>query len=44
MKLSPAVDLVWRVAVREAVNGRCECIEPEHLWMALTEDGTGGME
>ena len=36
MKHSPAVDLIWQVAVREAVNGRCECIEPEHLWMALT--------
>ena len=47
MKLSPAVDLLWRVAVREAVNGRCACIEPEHLWMALTtgrEGRNGAME
>ena len=36
MKLSPAVDLVWRVAVREAVAGRSEFTEPEHFLMALT--------
>ena len=36
MKLSPAVDLLWRVAVREAVAGQSECVEPEHFLMALT--------
>ena len=36
MKLSPAVDLLWRVAVREAAGGRSECVEPEHFLMALT--------
>jgi len=36
MKLSPAVDLLWRVAVREAVAGRSECVEPEHFLMSLT--------
>ncbi|MCX6996641.1 MAG: ATP-dependent Clp protease ATP-binding subunit [Kiritimatiellaeota bacterium] len=36
MKLSPAVDLLWRVAVRAAVAGRSECVEPEHFLMALT--------
>ena len=41
MKLSPAVDLVWRVAVREAVNGRSEFIEPEHFLMALTTGREG---
>jgi hypothetical protein len=36
MKLSPAVDLVWRVAGREAAGGRSACVEPEHFLMALT--------
>ena len=36
MKLSLAVDLIWRVAVREAVNGHGEFIQPEHFLMALT--------
>ena len=36
MNLSPAVDLLWRVAVREAAAGRSACVEPEHFLMALT--------
>ena len=44
MKLSPAVDLAWRVAVREAVSGRCACVEPEHFLIVLPGEGSGGME
>ena len=44
MKLSPAVDLVWRVAVREAAAGSSACVEPEHFLMALTEGAAKGLE
>ena len=44
MKLSPAVDLLWRVAVREAAAGRSECVEPEHFLMALTGGAAEGLE
>jgi len=44
MRLSPAVDLVWRVAVREAATGRTEFIEPEHFLMALTKSAAEGLE
>lgn len=37
MKRSNAVDLVWRVAVQEALAARSQFIEPEHFLEALTK-------
>lgn len=36
MKRSMAVDLIWRLAVAEAVAGKHEFVEPEHFFQALT--------
>jgi len=37
MKRSHAMDLLWRVALQEAVAARSQFIEPEHLLEALTK-------
>ena len=37
MKHSMAVDVVWRMAVQEAVASRHEAVEPEHFFEALTK-------
>ena len=37
MKRSQAVDLIWHIAVQEAVAARSHFIEPEHFFEALTK-------
>lgn len=37
MKHSMAVDLLWRMAVQEAVASRHEFVEPEHFFEAITK-------
>jgi ATP-dependent Clp protease ATP-binding subunit ClpC len=37
MKLSHAMDMIWRIALQEAVVARCQYVEPEHFLSALTK-------
>jgi hypothetical protein len=37
MKRTHAIDLIWRVAVQQAVAARSQFIAPEHFLEALTK-------